>query len=425
MKNFLDGLAGMLMVSADRARNRRTLRRIQEANEQNQGIVRYAPSQIEAFLDDAAPTGDLLISGGANAIRVRAVCRAIECACQQGYSVMVLHAGNSELEQGLWGYFGGSGVCLVNRGNPVYDPFFGASNGEIARLVVDSSEKGCQVHPAGRYYLYGISDYIRAYRRLPMCYMFLKCPHLTFLDRVSSAEAKGHITAAEARSVTSQIMQGEAERGNIEAFFHTLSLQGAAILASKGAAPRAVNLVMAANRQQIFCVDIQSSSHFLLLNLLLHETEAVLSQGKKILVVVDGINVTASDGLKNYVRQSGGRNCALVASDDAYSEFGGSDNDFFAFAGKCSKLIVSKHSSAYSCQKISDAIGSFEKQEVTNAYSGSTSYFGMWGAGSGQTMNVSVKRENIVKPEELQRLEANEVYILDKYSGQLSYAPIL
>lgn len=119
MKNFLDGLAGMLMVSADRARNRRTLRRIQEANEQNQGIVRYAPSQIEAFLDDAAPTGDLLISGGANAIRVRAVCRAIECACQQGYSVMVLHAGNSELEQGLWGYFGGSGVCLVNRGNPV------------------------------------------------------------------------------------------------------------------------------------------------------------------------------------------------------------------------------------------------------------------------------------------------------------------
>ena len=160
MKNFLDGLAGMLMVSADRARNRRTLRRIQEANEQNQGIVRYAPSQIEAFLDDAAPTGDLLISGGANAIRVRAVCRAIECACQQGYSVMVLHAGNSELEQGLWGYFGGSGVCLVNRGNPVYDPFFGASNGEIARLVVDSSEKGCQVHPAGRYYLYGISDYI-------------------------------------------------------------------------------------------------------------------------------------------------------------------------------------------------------------------------------------------------------------------------
>ena len=45
MKNFLDGLAGMLMVSADRARNRRTLRRIQEANEQNQGIVRYAPAR--------------------------------------------------------------------------------------------------------------------------------------------------------------------------------------------------------------------------------------------------------------------------------------------------------------------------------------------------------------------------------------------
>ena len=37
-----------------------------------------------------------------------------------------------------------------------------------------------------------------------------------------------------------------------------------------------------------------------------------------------------------------------------YADFNGNDNDFYAFAGRCSKVIVSKHASAHSCQKMSD-----------------------------------------------------------------------
>ena len=45
--------------------------------------------------------------------------------------------------------------------------------------------------------------------------------------------------------------------------------------------------------------------------------------------------------------------------------------------------------------------------------------------GTGQTENVSIKRENIVKPEEIQRLNNDEVYILDKHSGELSYTTVI
>lgn len=425
MKNYLNGLAGMLMVGANNRMNRKTLRKIQEANEMNQRIVRYRPSQIEAFIEDTVPVENMLFSGGANDIRVRAMLRAIECACIQGYMVLILHCGNSELEQGLNGYFGANNVCLVNRNNPIYDPFVGISNAEIARLVVSSAPKNNKINSVGRYYLNGISDYIRSNHKSPQCYMFINCPHMTLIDRVNDAESQGRISSNDARMIVSQIMQGEVERGSIENFFHELSLQGSAVLAKKSNAAYAVNLMEATNRQQIFSVDIQSESNALLINLLVNETEAVISQGVKMLIVADSIKIGASEALINYIKRGGNINGAIISSDDAFAEFGGSDNDFFAFAGKCSKIVISKHSSAYSCQKLSDSIGFYDKQEVSSSYSRNVNYFGRWGAGSGQTESISIKRENIVKPEEIQRLSNDEVYILDKYTGELSYTSVI
>lgn len=425
MRNYLNGLAGLLIAGANNRMNRKTLRKIQEANEMNQGIIRYRPSQIEAFIEDTVPVESMLFSGGSNTIRVRAMLRAIECACIQGYMVLVLHCGNSELEQGLSGYFGSSNVCIVNKSNPIYDPFAGATNAEIARLVVSSTSKNNRINSAGRYYLNGVSDYIRSNHKSPRCYMFIKCPHLTLIDRVNDAESQGRISSKNARMIISQIMQGETERGGIENFFHELSLQANAVLATKSNAAYAVSLMEVAKRQQIFSLDTQSGSNTLLLNLLTNETEAIISQGCKMLIVVDGIKVDASEALMNYIKRAGSSNGAIISSDDTFAEFGGSDNDFFAFAGKCSKLVISKHLSAYSCQKLSDAIGFYDKQEVSSSYSRNVNYYGRWGVGSGQTENISIKRENIVKPEEIQRLNNDEVYILDKYSGELSYTSVV
>ena len=225
--------------------------------------------------------------------------------------------------------------------------------------------------------------------------------------------------------ITSQIMQGEVERGGIENFFHELSLQGRSVLTEKSNATCAVNLMEVVNRQQIFSVDIQSESNGLLINLLINETDAVISQGRKMLIVLDSIKIVVSEALINYIKRGENRNVTITSSDDVFAEFGGSINDFFAFAGKCSKLVISKHSSAYSCQKLADAIGFYDKQEVSSSYSKNINYFGMWGVGSGQTDNISIKRENIVKPEEIQKINNDEVYILDKYTGELSYTSLI
>ena len=105
--------------------------------------------------------------------------RAIECACIQGYMFFVLHCGNSELKQGLNGYFSGNNVCFVNSSSPIYDLFVGASNAEIAILVISSALKNNKINFVERYYLNGISYYIRSNHKSPRCYRSITCPYMT------------------------------------------------------------------------------------------------------------------------------------------------------------------------------------------------------------------------------------------------------
>lgn len=423
--DYSSGLTGIFMAGIESRKSRKALQAIHDANEANQGIVRYQPSQIEAFFEENAPLENMIFSGGANSIRIRAITRAVECAYVQGYNVMVLHCGNGELEQCMSNYFGSGNMCLINGKNKLYDPFSGATNDEIARLTISSSTKDNKINAVGRYYLNGVSDYIRVNHKQPRCYMFIKCPHLTFIDDVNRAESQGRISQNQARSIISQIMQGEIERGNIETFFQAFSRQSSAILVEKVNAANAVNFSVAAQRQQIFCVDVQTNINTVLINMLINEAYDLMAHGAKVMIVVDGIQMLSSDVLGDCSKRAGYNLSVVASSDDVYSGFNNSENDFFAFAGKCSKIVISKHSSAVSCQKFSDLIGSYDKQEINNSYAQNTNYVGHWGYGTTQTASINIKRENIVKPEEIQRMAVDEVYIKDKLTGELSYTPVL
>lgn len=137
----------------------------------------------------------MVFSGGLNSIRARAIARAAECAYLQGYSVVVAHCSNQELDNTLTAYFGSNYICSVNAGNPVYDPFWGKSNAAIGRLVLNSTSKGDEIKPVGKYYLDGISDFMRAKGVQPYCHMYITCPHLTLIDKINDAETKGQISS--------------------------------------------------------------------------------------------------------------------------------------------------------------------------------------------------------------------------------------
>jgi len=422
--SILSNIIGVFGAIINNYQTKKAIETIHKMNAANQGITHYLPSQIEAFFDDSEQMANMAFSGGENEYRTRAISRAVECATRQNYSVIILHGSNRLLEQRMR-HLSGNNLIAINPNNPIYDPFIGLTNSEISRMILASTNKGFEIQGQGKYYIDGISDFIRVKKIQPYCNMYITCPHLTLIDKVNDAETKGVIPSNTARNIISQIMQGEIERGNVENFFTGFANQSQNILVTKKDLNRATNIKQASTRNQIIMIDVLSNTNCLLINMLINEVENLLSQGKKVFLVVDNIQLTSSDALQNLNKRSG-INCNLVmSSDDVFSSFGGDDNLFFSFIGKASKLIVFKHASAYSCQKWSDVIGSYDKHEINSAFAQNTNYIGRFGMGSTQTASVNVKRENIVKPEEINRMRMDEVYIMSKSSGELAHTTIV
>lgn len=423
--NGSTGLAGMLAAMVDSYQTNKRLKKVQTENLKNQGITYYQPSQIEAFFDASEPLGNMVFSGGLNSVRARGISRAIECALYQGYQPVVLHCSNQELEAQMSSCLGSGYLCAVNRNNPIYDPFLNLSNGEISWLILNTARNGYAVKPVGKYYIEGISDFIRAKGIRPYCQMYITCPYFTLLDKIKDAEARGIILPPTTRAILAQILQGQTERGSIEHFFMILSKQAGGILAAKPALQYAVNVNIAQQRGQVLSIDVQSGTNTLLIDLIVNEAQALLSRGNKLMLVADNIQPVSSGALQDLLKLSSANCSVVLSSDDVFASFGGEENVFFSFVGKCSKAVIFKHSSAYSCQKWSDYIGSYDKQEISSTYSQNMHYLGHWGAGSMHSASVQVKRENIVKPEEIHRLNTDEAYILDKATGELSWVTIV
>lgn len=69
------------------------------------------------------------------------------------------------------------------------------------------------------------------------------------IDKVNEAETKGLITESVSRSILTQIVQGELERGNIENFFSELKNEAEFILAKKNNLYNAVSIAEIAKRE--------------------------------------------------------------------------------------------------------------------------------------------------------------------------------
>ena len=90
-----------------------------------------------------------------------------------------------------------------------------------------------------------------------------------------------------------------------------------------------------------------------------------------------------------------------------------------------SKMMLSRHISAYSCQKYSDIVGSYDKKEISDTYTDNMNIVGRFSYGTTNAKNVTLKRENIIKPEEISRLKNDEFYIYDNNSGELAFTQII
>lgn len=422
--NISKGIVGTQAALIGAAQSKRALQKIKMVNEANRGITNYDASDIEPFVGEEGDIQNVIVSGLNHDIRNRAVVAVLANAYDQGYHSIVLHGKNQQLEKSILSMFGTGNAMVINSNRPIYDPIVGLSSSEISRMIIQTAPKGYEIASVGRYYVEGMIDFLKHKGKTPCITLCMNCPHLTLLDNISNAESKGIITADEAKKITSKIVQGSTERANVENYFSMLKEQSFQIIAKKSNLNDAMTLREAVKQFPVCVLDVISESNTLLMNLLAYEVTLLLSRGKKILLVIDGLQLSSNERLQGIIQNSGGGLPLVLSEDDMYASSGGNDNLFFSLAGKARIIVLCKHASAYSCQKWADVIGFYDKQEISTSFSQSSGYMNGYNFGNSHTSNVALKRENIIKPEEINRMESSEVYVINRNIGEIAHTII-
>lgn len=418
---------GLIRSIQEKRYQKKILRNISIQNENNRGIKKYRPSAIEAFFSPTEPLGNVLISGGTQELRNRAVIGALNCALNNSIGVVVLHVGNKMLESIIEQRYQNS--VVFNYQNAIYEPLIGLSNDEIIRIIQNSATKLCEINSGGRYYIDGVTDFIRSKNISPYCEMYMTCPHLELIDRVDDAEYKGHISSALAQRIKTSLVQGQAQRSDVENYFNLLRHQAQGLLSNRYNLSLATSLRSVVKRNGIAVVDVGSNTNDLLINLLICDLMGAANSGRRFAIVVDGLTITSSERLEQCIKNSGNTIYTVFSSEDVYAALNADDNLFASLVGKSLKTIIYKHTSGLTCGKWAETIGYYEKKEVTDTYTSGSNYQSMFtiipGKVNTNTMNINLKREYVVRPEEISHMSKDEAYIIDSVNDELAHTFII
>ena len=413
-KGFAGFLKALTMTNTDRA------------NSMNRSVVEYKPCDVDAFFDPSRGVYNALISGGNPKLRTSALVAQTYCAASNGFPIVIIHEGNHLLEQQLRSNFSGSSKYKeISTENPCFEPFFGLSELEISNQILETAPKDYDIKYNARYYIEGISAYLKASGRNLSFKLFSTCPHSLIFDKVDDLEMQGKISSHEAQEIKSKLMMGQSENYKLDSFLASLRMEIEPLMYISKRGQHPLNIVTALKNNAILCFDLSSVTNKLLLNTIVYQLKLALTRGLQYQIIIDSIPIDSNESYAAYIRAPSDKVCKTIAADDFYAMVGGDEKVFSAVVGNTQTLIVMNHSSGHSATKWAEVFGQYDKFEESYSTSrgGSrrTPFSLLSSPNYNRTVNVSKNREYIVKPEAISRMGNGEVFVLSAALGQLCH----
>jgi hypothetical protein len=413
-KGVMGLLKAMTMTNTDRA------------NSMNRSVVEYKPCDVDAFFEPSRGVYNALISGGDPRLRTSAIVAQTICATSNNFPVVIIHEGNHLLEQQLRSNFSGSGRYKeISSGNPCFEPFCGLSELEISNQILETAPKDYDIKYNARYYIEGISAYLKASGKNLSFKLFSTCPHSMIFDKVDDLEMQGKISDHKAQEIKSKLMMGQSENYKLDSFLASLRMEIEPLMYVSKRGQHPLNIVTALKHNTILCFDLSSVTNKLLLNTIIYQLKLALTRGLQYQIVIDSIPIDSNESYASYIRTPSDKACKTITTDDFYAMVGGDEKVFSAVVGNTQTLIVMNHSSGHSATKWAEVFGQYDKFEESYSTSrgGSrrTPFSILSSPNYNRTVNVSKNREYIVKPETITRLGNGEAFILSAALGQLCH----
>lgn len=404
----------------------------EQRNQRKKGIVEYKPSEIGGFFPPEEMPSNTVISGGSARVRAEAAGAFCQLAAYHQMPVVILHCANQVLEQYIINLFSGTGLLgVVNPLNPCYEPFWNKNRREIGQMVTESAPRDFEIKASLRTYLEGACAFLEAKKVRPTYQLLSNCPHGQLFMKVDEAVMNGKMQPELGQEIKRRLMAGQNEYYKLENYFYDLDSQISTILwrprrGSQQSQP--VNILGTLGKQGILMIDVNSVANQLVLNLMLTEIRMAVQKGIHLACVLDSMEVSDNEYLKRMLEQNAGRFGLALSSQDMYAACNADDNLFNVVLGKSMKNIIFGHSSNISATKWSEGIGYYDKEEVSSSVNKSRSYQPTQffpTVTSGQSTNISMKREYIVKPEEILRMQEREVYIYTKANNEFAHTTLV
>ena len=407
-----------------------TMSRNDLINARNRSVTDYKPCAVDAFFEPANGLYNVVASGGHPAVRSAAIEAQTLCAISNGFPVIVLHESNSELAGRLRRSISPIGKYLeISPHSPCYEPFYGLSELEIANEITETAPKEFDLKFNARYYIDGISTFIKKKGKNLSFNMFSTCPHAMLFDKVDELQLQGHLSDPEAQDIKSKLMMGQSESLKIESYIADLKMQMSPMMYHSRQGFKPMNVLTALKQNAVLCFDISAATNKLLINTIVYQCKLALIKGIQFALIIDSIPTNANEAYEALIKASPDKIVKMISSDDLFAMVGGDDKLFAAIVGNSQTTIVMSHTSGHSARMWAEVFGEYDKLEESYSTSRGSSRRSPFSPFSSpnynRTVNVSRNREYIVKPEVIMRMGQTEAFILSAARGELAHLQLI
>jgi len=396
-------------------------RKIKKYNQQARGVnIQNDGIAATSLFPSSNYQENVIISGGGKNERLYLCETLIHNIHKSNHPMIILHAANGMLENIVAGQ--GLGLVVSDR-NKMFDAFTSFEFNEIWQAVSETCKSKYDIKPAGRYILQVAYDLLVNRGKRPYFSGFANCPYFKLSDQIDSRQMGGAITQDDADKLNSLLMTGQTELPKIDAFFNDMKTQIDYLSAPDPQAVNATSVLSAIKSNRILCIDIKSSSNQMLLEVIVNSLIVAMNRGYNFSLMIDDIAFVNNEMLKNTICQKSGHNTILV-SKDLYALTGGKEDVFATVIAEAEKTVLFSHSSNLSCDKWSKYVGEYDKIDVSHNNTGGWSQSSQWGYASFGGQSEQLKREQKIKPEQINGLSQGEVIIYDNTTNSLIHTVI-
>ncbi|MCL2169939.1 MAG: hypothetical protein FWB74_07935 [Defluviitaleaceae bacterium] len=421
MSNQNDRGGGFLLWGINFVSSKIRNRKIKKFNTQARGVSQYANVTTDFLLPAQSYQDNIIVSGGSGADRLKFCEKILQNARGHHRPVVVLTSGNISLENII--LQNGLGM-VASRSRRIYDAFTFLELSDIYQVVLASGSQKYGISPTGRYILQIVYDILQAQNLRPYFANFASFTYHQIPERINDCLLRGLITQTKADELSNLFAMGKSELAKIDAFFHDASSQMAHIAETSPNSAGASSALSAIWNKQTILIDVGSLSSSILLESVASTLLTAVQKGLEFSLLVDNIPAPSGSPLQNILGQNS-KNNNIICADDAFIMLGSDERAFSSIVGLTDKTILLSHSSNISSEMWSRHIGDYEKIDTSQSRGGGWFQSSRWGYVSNQSQTETLKREQKIKPEEINRLGQSQVVAYDSQEGVLIQANVI